>query len=60
MNLTTIFAIAILALIVSLAVRYIVREKRRGTKCIGCPYADSCPSKMFDPDTGEYRCGHSK
>ena len=42
MNLTTIFAIAVLALIVSLAVRYIVREKRRGAKCIGCPFAGSC------------------
>lgn len=39
---TTIVAIAVLALIVSLAVRYIVREKRRGTKCIGCPFAGSC------------------
>jgi len=47
MNLTTIFAIAILALIVSLAVRYIVREKRRGTKCIGCPFAGSC--EKHDP-----------
>ena len=42
MNLTTIVAIAVLALIVSLAVRYIVREKKRGVKCVGCPYADSC------------------
>ncbi|MBO5518298.1 MAG: FeoB-associated Cys-rich membrane protein [Firmicutes bacterium] len=42
MNLTTIVAIAVLALIVSLAVRYIVREKRRGTKCIGCPFAGTC------------------
>ena len=47
MNLTTIFAIAILALIVSLAVRYIVREKRRGTKCIGCPFAGTC--EKHDP-----------
>ena len=47
MNLTTIFAIAILALIVSLAVRYIVREKRRGTKCIGCPFAGPC--EKHDP-----------
>ena len=44
MNLTTIFAIAVLALIVSLAVRYIVREKRRG---IGCPFAGTC--EKHDP-----------
>jgi len=46
-NLTTIVAIAVLALIVSLAVRYIVREKRRGTKCIGCPFAGTC--EKHDP-----------
>lgn len=42
MNTATIAAIFILVLIVSLAVRYIVREKRRGTKCIGCPFAGRC------------------
>lgn len=43
MNAATIISIIILALIVFLAVRYIVKEKRKGNKCIGCPYADSCP-----------------
>ena len=47
MNTATIFAVIILALIVSLAVRYIVREKRRGAKCIGCPFAGSC--EKHDP-----------
>ena len=47
MNTATIFAVIILALIVSLAVRYIVREKRRGTKCIGCPFAGTC--EKHDP-----------
>ena len=42
MNLPTILAVLALALIVTLAVVYIVREKKRGVKCIGCPYADSC------------------
>jgi hypothetical protein len=42
MNLSTILAVLALALIVTLAVVYIVREKKRGVKCIGCPYADSC------------------
>jgi len=42
MNPATIIAILVLLLIVSLAVRYIVREKKRGVKCIGCPYAESC------------------
>lgn len=36
--------IAVIAVIVGLAVWYIVREKKRGKKCIGCPYANSCKS----------------
>ena len=43
MNAATIISIIILALIVFLAVRYIIKEKRKGNKCIGCPYADNCP-----------------
>ncbi len=42
MNLATAIAVIVLVLIISLAVAYIVREKRRGVKCIGCPFADSC------------------
>ncbi len=42
MNLATVIAVVALVLIISLAVVYIVREKRRGVKCIGCPFADSC------------------
>lgn len=34
-------AIAIVV-IVGLAIGYIVKEKRRGAKCIGCPHAGSC------------------
>ena len=42
MNLQTILAVLALALIVTLAVVYVVREKKRGVKCVGCPYAGSC------------------
>ena len=42
MNPATVLAIVVLLGIVFLAARYIVREKKRGVKCIGCPYADSC------------------
>ena len=34
--------IAVLAAIVGGAVYYIYRAKKRGQKCIGCPYAKSC------------------
>lgn len=37
-------SIAVLAVIsiLALAIRYIVKEKRKGKKCIGCPYCDGC------------------
>lgn len=33
---------AIIALAVGIAVFYIVKAKKEGKKCIGCPYAGSC------------------
>ena len=37
--------ITILLLTVGSAIFYIVRAKKRGAKCIGCPGAGSCPNK---------------
>ncbi|MBQ2988659.1 MAG: FeoB-associated Cys-rich membrane protein [Clostridia bacterium] len=42
MNMVDYIAIAAIALIVGLAVFYIVRAKMRGEKCVGCPYAKQC------------------
>ena len=42
MNAATVIAVIALILIVFFAVRYIVKAKKRGVKCIGCPYADCC------------------
>ncbi len=42
MNFATLIAVLALAVILFLAVRYIYREKKKGTTCIGCPYAGSC------------------
>lgn len=42
MNIATVVAAAALAVILFLALRYIVREKRKGNRCVGCPYAESC------------------
>lgn len=36
--------IAIILLIVGLAAFYVIRAKKNGAKCIGCPHG-SCPSK---------------
>ena len=35
--------LAIVLLIVAAAVAYIVKEKKKGTVCIGCSSAGSCP-----------------
>ena len=37
--------IIILAAIVAGIVIYLVRAKKRGEKCIGCPYAKQCEGK---------------
>ena len=34
--------ILILVVIVAGIVRYLIRAKKRGEKCIGCPYAKQC------------------
>ena len=42
MNIATIIAIISLVAILFFAIRYIIKEKKKGNKCIGCPFADSC------------------
>ena len=37
-----IIAIALVVLIIGGAVAYIIRSKKSGKKCIGCPYSKSC------------------
>ena len=44
MTWTDAIVIVVIALIVGGAVAYIVKAKKSGKKCIGCPYASSCPS----------------
>lgn len=42
MNLATVIALLALIVIVGLALRYIIKEKKKGNKCVGCPYAGEC------------------
>ena len=37
--------IVILAAIVTAIVVYLIKAKKRGEKCIGCPYAKQCSGK---------------
>ena len=40
-----ILIIIALFLIIGSAIFYIIKEKKRGTKCIGCPATGNCPMK---------------
>ena len=46
--------IIILAAIVGGIIWYLIRAKRRGEKCIGCPYARECGGNCNG------RCGHTE
>lgn len=37
--------ILILIIILGSSIAYIIKEKRKGVKCIGCPFAESCSKK---------------
>lgn len=42
---TDVIIILVLVAIIGGATLYICREKKKGKKCIGCPYSGSCSSK---------------
>ncbi len=44
MKMENIIVLVILALVVGAAVAYLVKAKRNGAKCIGCPSGGNCPS----------------
>ena len=45
MNPKYVLVVLFLILVLGLAVFYIVKKKKSGAKCIGCPYADQCKGK---------------
>ena len=45
----------ILIAILGLAISYIIRQKKKGVKCIGCPSGGCCPSK--NGKTTQCTCG---
>ena len=47
MNLATVIASLALIIIVGLALWYIIKEKKKGNKCVGCPYAGECCKYSF-------------
>lgn len=45
MNLTEIISVIFIILIIGGAGVYILKAKKRGQKCIGCPYSKQCGDK---------------
>ena len=45
MSLTDYMILGVFLLILGLVIFYIVREKKKGTVCIGCPHAGTCAKK---------------
>lgn len=42
--------IAVILLAVGLAIWYLLKSKKNGKKCIGCPYQDCCSTKSKPTD----------
>lgn len=45
MNTVDYIVIAIIALVVGFAIRYVCRAKKKGVKCIGCPDGAKCAER---------------
>ena len=42
MNIENIVIIAVVIVAVGISAMYIYKSKKKGQKCIGCPYSNSC------------------
>lgn len=52
-----IIIIAIIVVIVGVSVAYIIREKKRGVKCIGCSSGAACAKKHSGSSGCSCGCG---
>lgn len=59
MTLTDIIAIIATVLIIGGAIFYIIKAKKSGKKCIGCPDSASCCSKRQGGCAGCCGCGNN-
>lgn len=48
-----VIALGLIALIIGGAVAYIIKAKKKGVKCIGCPQGCSCSAKNGKKADGE-------
>ncbi len=54
---TDIIVVAVIVLIIGGASAYIIKAKKSGKKCIGCPQARSCGSKNGASESSDGVCG---
>ena len=47
---------AVLGILIGAAIAYIIREKKRGAACIGCPAAGTCGAKNRPGSAGCSSC----
>ena len=40
-----IVAVIVIVLVLGFAIRYIIKQKKNGTRCIGCPHGKVCKDK---------------
>lgn len=50
-----ILVLVILAIVLLAAIIYVARAKKKGVKCVGCPYAKTCASQKAE--NGSCNCG---
>jgi len=53
-----IIIVVVVAVLLGAAIRYIIKEKKRGTRCIGCPDAGNCMKQNSGCTCSV--CGHSE
>ena len=52
--LTNLIIILVILLVLGVIVFSIIREKKRGSKCIGCPYAKECAARKNGGCSGNH------
>ena len=59
---STVIAVIVLVIIIGAAVAYLVRARKKGHKCIGCPAGGSCAVKNRKHlEHSQHECGcHSE
>ena len=55
-NMATLIAVIAIVVILFLAIRYIIKEKRRGVHCIGCPMAGECTKAYAEMEKDVRKC----